>query len=204
MSLDARRFPADRLAACALAVVLSFAAAAQGGRDLWAATPVYLAVLALAAAVFAWRTWGQDAPGYRLALPLPLAVLAAALALSGLGAVNKQETVGALLDWAAALAAYLTAVNVFEEDGALDAFLMCSLPIVLVEAALAFGQRWPGWTRHPRPMLYLATYASTGTLGNANTATAFVLPWLAVLAAKRRDAAGAARRAWTWALAGAG
>lgn len=178
--------------AVALAAIISFAAVAHGGRDLWAATAVYLAVLATALAVLYRRAWDPRSPGYSAALAWPLGGLAAVMLASFARAVNPGESFSALCDWLAGAVLFLTALNVFSEEEAVSDFLVALTPVIVWELLVSLGQR---------ELRHIFTHPSDGTMGNSNVMTAFLLPWIPAMADRFRQAApGLRRRLWGAAL----
>lgn len=167
------------IAAAALGLIIVFGGLAQGGRDLWAATPIYLAVLLLTMVLFFLSAWPRGALGWGTLAKTPLGLLAAALAVSSATAVKPGESFVALLDWLAALAAFCAALNIFHSEESVSAFLWAAAPIVWIELAVDLYQRG-----FHNPFLYPVA----GTLVNANIATQFLIFWIAPLwAAARRE-----------------
>ena len=184
--------------AVALALIIDFAALARGAHDVWAATAVFLALLAVVTAVFVRQAWRPQAPGVTTDFALPMACVAAVMAASFGRSVNPSEAFLGLMDWLAAMAAFWIALNVLRTQRDLETFLAVVAPVFVVEALIHASQR-------PAPA-FLFTQ-SWGTLVNANLAAAFTLPWIPVLFERARSArAPGGRQAvyWSAAFAAAG
>ncbi|MBI3565763.1 MAG: hypothetical protein HY079_11245, partial [Elusimicrobia bacterium] len=207
MSGDApRERREDALFAGALAAVLAFAAFARGAHDYWAATAVYLAALAVAAALFAARLWPEDAPGLSGALLAPLGAVAAAMTLSFLGSARPSESWFGLMDWLSACAFLFAAQHCLRGERARRVLLAGAALVAAVELTLILRQHWalavaPDAPRAPVAALrYWLSMQVPGTLVNSSAATAFLLLWTPPLlsrAAAARRGGESGRALWT-------
>lgn len=181
-------------APAAVAAVLFFAAFARGAHDLWSATVVHLAVLALAA--------GGVAAACRAGAPIRLPALAGAAALliawtgAAVTAGNRFDAIFAGKDLAAAVLMFYIGANLFRSDRSVSIVDLAAVPALVIQSVVVWRQLLaPGG----------AAFAgeAPGTLINANVQAAFVLFWVPPLAFRWRADRGR-RVAWYWALGLAG
>src|SRR5262245_41380592 len=102
----------QRIMAAAVALLIVFAALAQGAHDLWAATLVYLTVLVLLLALLS-QAARPSSDGLRWPLAAPALAVIAATAVSFSLSSNPSESYLGFTDWLALLAMYYISVNVF-------------------------------------------------------------------------------------------
>lgn len=190
-----------RVYAWALCVAASFAALASGAHDLWAATAVHLALLALGAVFVLRRCWPAGGPGVSRDFLLPLGAVAAAFTVSFARSVHPEESFLALADWLSAMIAFLVALDLFREEAALDALLDGASALVIVEEAVVLYQHYrvavsPGAPGAFVPLAKdLISQQLPGTLVNASVATAFFLLWAPALGGRVLKDWRAGRRA---------
>jgi len=181
--------------AASLALLTVFCALARGAHDLWAATLVYWALLALAAACVA-RASLRDEPLSREFVPALLAG-AALLGLSALGAANPAAAVFACSDWLAAAVAFWLALRALRSDKAVRTFTALVAPFFWMELAVIVYQLYavhylvpvPKSVLYPgiRELWIFLAYSVPGTMVNSNATAAFHLLWLPVLARRALD-----------------
>ncbi|MBI5245207.1 MAG: O-antigen ligase family protein [Elusimicrobia bacterium] len=182
-------YPRGRLLAGTLGLLVAFSALARGAHDLWAATLVYLAALAILAGLILRSAYssGRDFPADFLA---PIGGVAAAFSLSFFGSVHPAESRLGWMDWLAASAVFLAALSAFRAEEAADVFLSAVVPVFWLELPLILRQR----CEHVH---FLAAQAP-GTLVNSTLLAAFLIFWFPPLLSRVMDR-GRARSRWFWA-----
>ncbi|TBR25863.1 hypothetical protein EPO15_01395 [bacterium] len=183
------RLLSDQAFAWAVALLLAFAAFANGAYDLWAATAVYLAAIALTAAFVARAAWAEESGGLDLSWAAPVGLCLLALGVSTLRAGNPAAAFQGYADWCAALALFWVAKQAYSSAPAVEAVTAAGALVVWVELAANLRQQAASTLPLGEQM--------AGTLVNPNFAACCVLLWLPVLVAKawssRREGA-----AWFW------
>ncbi|MFH2204358.1 MAG: O-antigen ligase family protein [Elusimicrobiota bacterium] len=189
---------ADEMFALLLALLLSCAALARGAHDVWAATIVYIAVLALAAGLLLVSAWSSRSRGLRVDFAPHLGVLALIWTLTFLHAVRPGEAYLRWLDWLSCMALFWISLHVLRTRRALEIFLAGMVPVLCVQAAMILYQQCVGSFFREQP---------AGTLVNSNIAAAFLILWLPPLAARVHatwNSAQPLRYVWRLGLAAAG
>ncbi len=175
-----------RVLAIPLAALVVFCVLAGAAHDLWAATVVHVAALALFTALL----WTSRKDGLKLTPP-PLAAsaaVAAAFFLSFLGSVHAEESRLALLDWTSAFLVLIVVQNILRDDRARDILLATVAAVACVEEAVILRQHWMMATVAGAPqglkkvIFYVLSMQLPGTMVNASAATAFFLLWCPVFA----------------------
>lgn len=184
-----RRILSDAAFAWALAALLAGAAFANGGYDLWAATAVYLALIALTGVFVARAAWAEGAGGLDLSLLPLLGLCLAVFGVSTLRAGNPAAAFQGYSDWCAAFAVFWVSKHVFREADAVDAVTAAGAAVVWVELAVNIRQQLASTGPFTEQM--------SGTLVNPNFAACLVVLWVPVLLSKARRSRGE-RAAWFW------
>lgn len=185
----------NRLLASGLAAILFFAVAAKGAHDLWAATTVYIGVLALFCGFIILRGWPEPPLGFSKAFIPPAMAVAASFSLSFWGSVNPGESFLALLDWISAILFFYVSLHALRSEGDLEFLLACLVPLFWLEAAVN--------------LYWLCTInkywlqETPGTLVNAILSAGFNIVWIPVFIDKVIAESGRGRVPWYWLSAAA-
>lgn len=184
-----RRLLSDEAFAWALSALLCFATFANGAYDLWAATIVYLAAIALTGAFVVRAAWGRDGDGLDLSLLPLLGLCASVFGVSTLRAGNPAAAFQGYSDWCSALAVFWVSKHVFRGAGGTAAASAAAALIVWIELGVNINQQWFAYMPLREQM--------RGTLVNANFAACMILMWLPVLLAEAWRSRGE-RTVWFW------
>lgn len=193
--------------AALLGALCAFAALAQGGHDLWAATLIHLGALAAGLWLLAvCRKEGSK--GVPLEPLLPALVLALAFAASTAGSVNPSESLLALRDALAALLLFWVSSRAMDSEEASRNFMACLALVCWVELGVILWQHYdthfntpiPKEVQHPGvpAWLLMLSYQVPGTLVNSNAAAAFLLLAFPVLGSRALRGIQGGRAGWFW------
>jgi len=155
-----------------LSLVVSFAALARGGHDIWAATLVYLLVLAFGLFLLLKRAWGDKGVGIDHAASGPLALLLLVFSLSAFNSVNASESFLELLDWGTGILVFFISLQVFKKSDPLKTLLIFSVVVLIIHLGVSFYSL----AQLPNPLW--PPQRTAGTLVNANIAAAYTLFWI--------------------------
>lgn len=144
----------------------------SGGHDLWAATLVYCATLAL----FTWLLFDPQIYIDKRVVIVGTVVLSVA-ALSFWQSVQPSESLLELEDWITAFLLFLVSCHVFRSDKNVDILVYVSIPIIWVELWAAILQK--------AELASFWQYAQlSGTLINPNIFACFLIFLVAGLSGK--------------------
>ena len=155
--------------AVVLSLLVVFATLAMGAHDLWAATVVYLAVLAGALVLLFQGTLFRSRRGLATDLWLPSCLLLLVFSLSAFQSINPYESFFELKDWIFSLLVFYMALHAFGSDDHVDILLRMMVPVFWAQLGICLYM-----VATIRPI----RWEYPGSVINANVLIAFFLFWI--------------------------
>lgn len=184
----------------ALGLLVFGAGLLWGGHDLWIATPLYLAALALAGVVALRDAWTPKAPGLDRGFALAAAGLLAAFWTSFLFAARPEDAWLEAMDWTSAALVFLLALRACRSERSVELLLVFPVAYAVLELWPLIFERYTRLLKDsPQTDTAIKWFwrilgeQPAGSFPNSSPMAAFLILWLPALGQRAFHT-----RSWRW------